>query len=219
MGRLQALIIGSCGFVVFCNDPVKPAPTARSEQVVTSASAQSVASGVSSIGEHGAIPTPRGPVCDTSVQGRALSKTSPAFVDGTGVVSDRVLLSSNGKRAQWISFFASWCGPCKEEIPRIQSFAKRLERDGIPIDVAFVSIDDDLRQLTAFFGQQPESGVKTSYWLKDGPARTAWLAALKMKSDPPLPENAIVDAKSRVRCFVSGAIEEADYAQIAASLR
>jgi thiol-disulfide isomerase/thioredoxin len=213
MGRLSIVI--ALAIVAGCNDPVKPSQGGRSEAVVSSASADPSTSAIASASHAPA--TPKGPVCDTSA--RALPKSSIAFVDATGGVSDKPTVPWASKRAQWISFFASWCGPCKEEIPRIRDFAKRLEHDGVPIDVTFVSIDDDLRQLSAFFAQQPEAGLKSSYWLKDGPMRATWMASLKLKSDPPLPEHAIFDAKSKLRCFVAGAVEDGDYAQIVASLR
>jgi len=224
MGRLPALILGAA-VVASCNDPVKPGAGGRSEQIVASnapsaPNTPTAPSAPSANAEH-APSAPRGALCDTSVapNARVVPKSAPAFVDATGAVSDRALAAPAGKRAQWISFFASWCGPCKEEFPRIHDFAKRLEASGVPIDVTFISIDDDLRQLTAFFAAQPDAGMKSSYWLKDGPVRTAWLASLKMKSDPPLPEHAIFDAKWRLKCFVSGAIEDGDYAALAQALR
>jgi hypothetical protein len=85
--------------------------------------------------------------------------------------------------------------------------------------VTFISLDDDLRQLTAFFTAQPEAGMKSSFWLRDGPVRSAWMQSLKMKSDPALPEHAIFDGKSRLKCFISGAIEDGDYAALATALR
>jgi thiol-disulfide isomerase/thioredoxin len=189
----------------------------RSEQVTSSASAPSAASsGVASA--HSAPPPPRGALCDRSVEGRTLPKSATAFVDGTGAVSDRPP-PWDGKRARWVSFFASWCGPCKEEFPRIERFAKRLEDDGVPVQVEYVSIDDDLRQLTAFLAQQPAGAFKSAFWLKDGPIRNTWLASLKMGSEPPLPEHGIFDGKGKLRCWVSGAIDESDYAQLVASLR
>ncbi|HEY1955029.1 MAG TPA: thioredoxin domain-containing protein [Polyangiaceae bacterium] len=200
--------------VAGCNDPVKPGSGGRSEQVVSdNSAAASTATATVTASAHVAA-APKGPVCDKTVAGRVFPKSAPAFVDAAGAVSDRAMPAFDGHRARWVSFFASWCGPCKEEIPRVQSFASRLGAD-----VAFVSIDDDLRQLTAFFGQQPDGGIKSSYWLKDGAPRTAWLASLKMKGDPPLPEHAIFDGKGKIRCFVSGAIEDADFGEIAASLK
>ncbi len=214
MGRLSFV---SLAFIAFCNDPVKPGGGGRSEQIAASTSAIAIAS-TSTSTDHGPA-TPRGPLCDTTTA-RTLPKSQAAFVDATGAVSDRALPASDGRRARWISFFASWCGPCKEEFPRIKDFAQRLEKDGVPVDVTFISIDDDLRQLTAFFGAQSDgTGMKSSFWLKDGPVRSAWMASLKMKSDPPLPEHAIFDAKSHLKCFVSGAIEDGDYAALASALR
>ena len=101
----------------------------------------------------------------------------------------------------------------------MRDFAKRLEHDGVPTDVTFISIDDDLRELTAFFAAQPSEGLKTSYWLKDGTMRTSFLAPLKMTPTSPLPEHALFDAKSKLRCFVAGAVEEGDYAQLLATLK
>lgn len=218
MGRLPLVAFV---FVAFCNDPVKP--NARSEQVAASGSTAPSSSAVASA-DHATPAAPRGPLCDMTTS-RTLPKSTPAFVDTVGTVSERTLPSSDGKRARWISFFASWCGPCKEEFPRIQNFAKRLQDSGVPVDVTFISLDDDLRQLTAFFTAQPaghglgDAGMKSSFWLRDGPVRSAWMQSLKMKSDPALPEHAIFDGKSRLKCFISGAIEDGDYAALATALR
>ncbi len=214
MGRLPALT--TLLVVVSCNDPPKATGSGRSERVVASASATPSATAAPS--DHAAV-APRGPLCDRSGELRTLPKSGAAFVDSTGGVTDRAMPAWDGKRVRWVSFFASWCGPCKEEFPRIKSFAQKLEQSGVPVDVMYLSIDDDLRQLTAFLQQQPDAGVKSAYWLKDGPPRTSWLASLKMKSDPALPEHAIFDGKGKLRCFISGAIEDRDYDALLASLR
>jgi len=211
MGRLPVVI--ALLVVASCNDPVKPGSGGRSEQVAASGTTASASTTATASTASHEVAAPKGPVCDTSVAGRAYPKTEADFVDAAGDVTSKTMPPFTG-RARWLSFFASWCGPCKEEMPRVRSFAGRLGAD-----LELVSIDDDLRQLTAFFGQQPAGGLKSSYWLKDGPIRTAWLASLKMKSDPPLPEHAIFDGKGRLRCFVSGAVEDGDYAQIVAALQ
>jgi hypothetical protein len=101
-------------------------------------------------------------------------------------------------------------------MPRLIAWQDRLARAGTPVQVAFVSLDDDSRQLEQFLAQQPPSGVRSSYWLSDGPGRAAWLSALKMKSAPELPEHALVDPAGHLRCFIEGAVEDADYEEIAA---
>lgn len=214
MGRLSFVIVA---LLCACRTDDAPQPSGgRSEAVVSSASS-SAPTVVSATASHALAPPPHGLHCDTSA--RSLPKTSVAFVDAAGAPSDRASVPWSPHRAQWINFFASWCGPCKEEIPRVRDFAKRLERDGVPTDVTFVSIDDDLRELDAFFTAQPSTGLKTSYWLKDGPMRTSFLAPLKMSTSGPLPEHALFDAKSKLRCFVAGTVEEGDYAQLLATLK
>jgi thiol-disulfide isomerase/thioredoxin len=116
----------------------------------------------------------------------------------------------------WVNFWAAWCGPCKEEMPRLLSWQGTFSKAATPVRLVFVSLDDDRRQLEQFLASQPEAGVKTSLWLPDGPSRQSWLAALRMKSSPELPEQAIVDPNGRLRCFIEGAVDDGDREEIAA---
>jgi thiol-disulfide isomerase/thioredoxin len=114
----------------------------------------------------------------------------------------------------WINFWAAWCVPCKEEIPRLLEWEKKLTAAGVGFRVVFVSLDDDERQLTAFLGKQPSGGLRRSYWLEEGNPRTDWLAKVGMKPDMELPAHLLVDASAKVRCKVQGAIEDGDYPQL-----
>jgi len=219
MGRLPLVILSlAAPAALACDEPGKASSSGRSEQVVASSSSTAAVASAPATASHAAAPAaPRGPLCDKG--DRALSKVAPVFVNAQGERTERPRVPLEDKHLLWVNFFAAWCGPCKEEIPRIQRFEKQLQNDGVPIQVAFVSIDDDLRQLTGFYAQQPAGGLKSSFWLPDGATRTAWLSSLKMKSDPELPEHAIVDGKGRSKCFIQGALEDGDYAQLLASLR
>ena len=115
----------------------------------------------------------------------------------------------------WINFWAAWCGPCKEEIPRLRAWETKLNAQGARVQIAFVSLDDDVRQIQEFLAAQP--AIKSTFWLPEGATRSGWLAGLKMKS-PQLPEHALIDGSGRVRCFIEGAVEDADYAEVATLL-
>lgn len=117
----------------------------------------------------------------------------------------------------WLNFWAAWCGPCKEEMPRLVAWQEKLRKAGVLIDFAFVSLDDDERQLERFLeGQPPSNGVRASYWLPEGALRTAFLSSLGAKDTPELPLQALVSPNGQLACTVQGAVEDRDYEAIAA---
>ncbi|HSN96845.1 MAG TPA: TlpA disulfide reductase family protein, partial [Candidatus Nanopelagicales bacterium] len=118
----------------------------------------------------------------------------------------------------WLNFWAAWCKPCKEEMPRLLGWQQKLRSSGVLIDLVFVSLDDDERQLDRFLQDQPGHGVRASYWLPDGPGRTGWLTGLGLKETPDLPVHAIVAPSGQVTCTIAGAVEDSDYPGIAAFL-
>jgi thiol-disulfide isomerase/thioredoxin len=118
----------------------------------------------------------------------------------------------------WVNFWAAWCVPCKEEIPRLKDFERRLTAAGKSFKVTFVSLDDDERQLERFMGEQPPGGLRRTYWLKEGQEREEWLIGAGVDPDPDLPAHLLVDSKGKVRCKVRGAIEDADYEGLLALL-
>jgi len=114
----------------------------------------------------------------------------------------------------WVNFWAAWCVPCREEIPRLMGWQRKLSGSGKAFRLHFVSVDDDERQLQKFLGEQPAGGLRSTYWLKEGKEREDWLTAAGLSSDPELPVHLLVDARGKVRCRVQGAVEDADYADL-----
>lgn len=114
----------------------------------------------------------------------------------------------------WVNFWAAWCVPCREEIPRLLAWQKQVAGGKRNFRVAFVSLDDDERQLQKFLGEQPAGGLRATYWLKEGREREDWLSAAGVDPDPELPVHLLVDEKGKVRCRVQGAVEDADFASL-----
>lgn len=119
----------------------------------------------------------------------------------------------------WINLWAAWCVPCREEMPRLRSWQTKLAGERTPLKVAFVSIDDDSRQLETFLGTQPQTGTRATYWLRDGKEREAWLKEAGFDGDPELPAHVLVDPSGKVRCKQQGAIEDADFEEVVKIVR
>jgi thiol-disulfide isomerase/thioredoxin len=141
--------------------------------------------------------------------GRAAPKKplSQSVASGESALPDGLPL---GGGYTWVNFWAAWCGPCKEEIPRLRRFEQELAKSSPGFQLAFVSLDDDERQLSGFLGSQPPSGLRRTWWLKEGKEREEWLKAAGLDSDPELPFHLLFDAKGKVRCVVQGAVEDSD---------
>ncbi len=223
MGRLPSLIrfvsVAALLGVAACDAPRgSPAPTSRSEQVIATAAPPPAPTGVTSVAPPHVAATARSKkLCDGdgNATGRTLPKMTLAHVEASGAPRlDGALPPARG-RWTWMNFWAAWCGPCKEEMPRLMAWQDKLAKAGAPVRFVFVSLDDDARQLQDFLERQPQDGVRTSLWLPEGPGRTSLLGSLRIASDPGLPEQALIDPNGRVRCFVQGAVDDGDYAEIA----
>lgn len=114
----------------------------------------------------------------------------------------------------WVNFWAAWCAPCKEEIPRLFRFQQELVKSSPGFKLDFVSLDDDERQLNGFLAGQPPSGLRRSFWLKEGKEREEWLKAAGLEADPALPFHLLFDPKGKLRCVVKGALEDSDLASL-----
>ncbi len=221
MSRTAAIAFGVV-VLAGCEDSssgAKGAPTGRSEAVVAASdmpsAAPSVATSISNgPAGHGAQAAPRN-LCEAALAQPARRFPRGAFtpIAASGAVTPAVPIPASGGRWTWINLFASWCGPCKEEIPRLRGFEDRLASK---LEVAFVSLDDDERSLRQYLDGHAASGVHGALWFEPGKPRETWLAAFDLRDPPELPVQVLLDPAGKLRCVVGGAVEDADFARIAA---
>jgi thiol-disulfide isomerase/thioredoxin len=211
----------ACGLVLLagCDDKKEGTTPAlgRSEAVHATGSMPTAAPTETAAAHPTTAPAVARKLCEGELDkpGRTLPKVvlTPARGSDGPAIDAKIPL---GGRWTWINFFAGWCGPCKEEMPRLRAWEKKLETAGTPMNLAFISLDDDERELVKFLSSQPSGGVRSSLWLKSGAPREDFLGGLKLKNPPNLPVHILVDPSSKVRCVIDGAIEESDYASAAA---
>jgi thiol-disulfide isomerase/thioredoxin len=223
MGRLPSLTLALAAGLALsaCDSSGKaPAPVSRSEQVIATATpTQTPPASADPSPPHHAAPAARATkLCegDGNARGRTLPKLNLAHLEAPGALRLNGTLPPARGRWTWVNFWAAWCGPCKEEMPRLMAWQERFAKAGAPVRFLFVSLDDDERQVEDFLTKQPETGVRSSLWLPDGPNRASLFTALHMKDPPELPEQVLIDPNGRVRCFAEGAVDDSDYAAVAA---
>lgn len=118
-------------------------------------------------------------------------KTAPPFLLDTLDGQTMTLADLHG-RPVFINVFASWCGPCKHELPMLIRASKRYR------NVRFIFIDEQeppgaVRRAIARYG------IPGPVALDDGPFEAAYGAAS-------IPESIFIDAHGVVRLVYRGPI-------------
>jgi thiol-disulfide isomerase/thioredoxin len=102
-----------------------------------------------------------------------------------------------------LDVWASWCGPCKQELPMLDDMAKRLHGDGV--EVLAVSVDQQRANVVKFLKGRPHWSLTIAH---DPSGQIAdRLAPEKM------PTSYIIDREGIIR-FVNSGFEPSDAAVI-----
>ncbi len=217
--NLRVMLSLSVLTVLGCDDDKKPVPPPpsgkRNEAVVATVTAPATAT---TVAHAPTKPTTRAPLCGAAplAAGRSLPGGNLPHLEAPGVAALGDRMTSGGGRWTWVNLWAAWCKPCKEEIPVLRAWEAKLAQAGTPINLVFLSLDDDERQARQFLAGQPASGLRASWWLEEGKGRAAWLEAVRLKESPQLPVQILVDPQGAIRCVIDGAIEDSDFPQVQA---
>jgi thiol-disulfide isomerase/thioredoxin len=87
----------------------------------------------------------------------SLSKMAPAF-EVTALDGSRFNLDAMGGRVVLIDFWATWCGPCNQELPHLKKIA--AEFAGQPLVIISVSWDADEAKWKDFIGKHEMTWVQ-----------------------------------------------------------
>jgi thiol-disulfide isomerase/thioredoxin len=212
--------VGALLVAAGCDDKPKKASNAptggRSEAVAATGTNAPTAATTPA---HPVAVAPKGPrkLCDRAADNRKVPGTQKVeHFEAAGQPSLGDRIPTGGGRWVWLNMWAAWCGPCKAEIPLLKSFEQRLQASGVPLQLVFLSLDDDERQGRKFLDEQPATGLKTSFWLPDGKNRTSFLETFRVKEPAALPLHLLFAPTGESKCLIDGAVEEADFAQLQA---
>jgi len=72
-----------------------------------------------------------------------ISRSAPEFAL-PALSGDTVSLADyRGKKTLVVSYWASWCGPCKVELPELREFYKRYHKADANFEILAISIDEE----------------------------------------------------------------------------
>ncbi|MBM4320122.1 MAG: TlpA family protein disulfide reductase, partial [Deltaproteobacteria bacterium] len=141
---------------------------------------------------------PAGPLCDRFFDTHSTRKLP--LPPHRRVRSAKAGGAAGSSAWTWISIWAAWCKPCKEEMPVLAQWAQQLRRNGRDLRLLFLSVDDDERELHRYV-DGPGRGIDGDFiWVDSGSARSAFYSALGVKDPPTLPVQIVLDAEGRLRC-------------------
>jgi thiol-disulfide isomerase/thioredoxin len=178
--------------------------------------AETPAAGDEPVGRFAAVKARnRAPQVDAFCDVHPAEASAPAFawpaLEGSGAAP------AAGTRWRWVNVWATWCAPCVEEMPRLTGFRDRLGRDGVPLELTFISVDGSDDAVTRWRAAHP--GTPDTLRIADPGLMAAWFQSAGLDAAAPIPVHLFVDPQQRVRCARAGAIDDDDYATIAAILR
>lgn len=78
-------------------------------------------------------------------------------LDGARVDGSPVTMHGPADRIRVVHFWATWCKPCRTELPGLLALSRELRARGI--DVVAVAVDDDWTNIRAFFDDNVPSEV------------------------------------------------------------
>jgi thiol-disulfide isomerase/thioredoxin len=88
-----------------------------------------------------------------SAKGIAVGQKFPAMnipmLNSAGTFGD----SSLKGKVVIVDFWASWCGPCKVELPALSNLYKKYKSQGL--EVVGINLDDDIKEAQGFVKQHP----------------------------------------------------------------
>lgn len=123
------------------------------------------------------------------------NKTAPAVVLAPGADGEPVDIAKF--RGQWVllNFWATWCAPCRDEMPSLEMLNRRLTRDGKPVQMIAVSVDEDWAEVNRFFGAT--APTFTVLWDRDKKTALSY-------GSRKFPETFLIDPEGRVAAKFTG---------------
>ncbi len=121
-------------------------------------------------------------------------------------------------RWTWVNLWATWCVPCKREMPLLLRWHDRLAGEGVPFDLWFVSVDERQEELAQFLHANPTFAPGTSVRIATVSELGPWLARFPGAPTDVVPVQILAAPGGTVRCIRAGSLADGDFPIVKALL-
>lgn len=136
---------------------------------------------------------------------KAESRPAPAFELTTQDGKPLDLSAYRGKLLL-LNFFATWCGPCREEVPSLMALARTTQ--GEKIEIVAIDVQEDWALVGRFFGKPPPFVLAM-----DATGKTA--SAYEAKPNLQFPETFVITPQGQIVAKIEGPRDWTDPAMLA----
>jgi thiol-disulfide isomerase/thioredoxin len=119
------------------------------------------------------------------------------------------LATRPGNRATLVNVWATWCAPCKEELPALLRVARERARDGLRLVLISADFPDQLSAVHRFLAEQ---GVTDTTYLETGSEMT-FINALSPRWSGALPATFVYDGRGQLTDFWQGKADSARFSR------
>lgn len=119
---------------------------------------------------------------------------------------------AKGDNWRWVNVWATWCKPCVEELPRLAEWQGKFTKDGVPVELVYLSVDEDDAVVSKFRTDHP--GTPETLRIAEADASTDWLVSLGVDENAALPVHLFVDPADRIRCVRMGGVADHHYPSV-----
>lgn len=132
---------------------------------------------------------------------KSIDSPDARFVDGPTLLRE---ISQSGQKATIVNVWASWCGPCRDEVPMLIALRENLRQKGV--GVTLISVDEaDAAPVAAEFARLRGEPMPIRV---AQPPLGAFKQALSPRWPGMVPATFLFDAAGRLRYFWGGPVYE-----------
>ncbi len=128
----------------------------------------------------------------------SLKPKAPAILEVKWSALEK-LLNSNTDTTYIVNFWATWCGPCVEELPYFEQLNRNFASQKVRVLLVSMDFVQDKDKRVAPFVERMK--IQNTVWLLNEPDANSWIDRVDPSWSGALPATLILNAKIKKRAF------------------